>query len=215
MTRMDDRHRTDAVTIGDTRTLRTTSRGRLAHLGDLAHVQIADGEPDLRGWEVKGPAGRRVGTVSDLLVDTGAMKVRYLEVELDPPTAREMAHASGDTDPRIKASRHALVPIGIARLDQRHERVYLGAGAAQLIGLPEPEGRDLTREYERALVRWYGVDERARAGDGADGGQDDLSSDRFYEQPYFDEHACFGPRRRAGESSFYIIPANSTNVAMS
>ena len=111
MTRMDDRHRTDAVTIGDTRTLRTTSRGRLAHLGDLAHVQIADGEPDLRGWEVKGPAGRRVGTVSDLLVDTGAMKVRYLEVELDPPTAREMAHASGDTDPRIKASRHALVPI--------------------------------------------------------------------------------------------------------
>lgn len=59
-----------------------------AHHGRLVHLEgsgykVAEGDPDVRGWAVIGQDGRRIGEVDDLLVDTHAMKVRYLEVRLD------------------------------------------------------------------------------------------------------------------------------------
>lgn len=66
--------RTDAVTLGATDSLDTTSTVRLAHLGELDDCEIADGEPDIRGWDVKGADGRMLGEVADLLVDTGAIR---------------------------------------------------------------------------------------------------------------------------------------------
>lgn len=44
---------------------------------------IAEGGPDIRGWSVVGSDGRRIGTVHDLLVDTGSRQVRSLDVALD------------------------------------------------------------------------------------------------------------------------------------
>jgi len=201
-----------AVTIGDTRTRRSASSGRLAHLGDLADVEVAPGEPDLRGWEVRGPLEHRVGKVLELLIDAGAMKVRYLEVKLDQAAAAEVARTAGDTDSRSGACRCAIVPIGLARLDRWRRRVYLSFGAAQLIGLPERERREPTREFERAVARGYGLQEpgdpAAGVSPGADrGGAHESSPDRFYEAAHFDECVCFGPRRRFGESSTYIVPA--------
>ena len=210
---MDRTHATSddaaTVTLGDARTLRTTSSGRLARLGDLTQVGIVDGEPDIRGWEVKGPLGNRVGEVSELLVDTGAMAVRYLEVRFDVEVAQRVADAAGDTDPRVEPSRYALVPIGIARLDPEHSRVYLAAGAAQLVGLPPSERHGLTRKYERTLLGAYGLDAREDGGDraaGVDGAGDEHSDEHFYDKPCFDEHTCFGPRRRADESPTYLVP---------
>lgn len=203
------------VRLGATRTLNTTSTGRLARLGDVTDVRIADGEPDVRGWTVKGPAGNRVGKVGDLILDTGAMKVRYLEVQLDKDVAEAVARSGGETDPRIAPSRYALVPIGIARLDRAHARVYLSAGAVDLIGLPEPERRVPSREHEQAVVRGYGLGTREggrmpESPDAAAHGDD--PSDRFYDEAHFDENAFFGPRRRAGESSAYIIPATAREI---
>lgn len=52
-------------------------------LSHLHNYRISEGDPDVRGWEVFGADGRKMGEVDDLLVDTEALKVRYLDVSLD------------------------------------------------------------------------------------------------------------------------------------
>ena len=52
-------------------------------LKDLHDHKITQGDPDVRGWDVIAADGRRIGEVEDLLVDTDAGQVRFLEVELD------------------------------------------------------------------------------------------------------------------------------------
>lgn len=53
-------------------------------LRDLSRYKVADGDADVRGWDVFGRDGVRVGTVDDLLVDPAAEQVRYLAVRLSP-----------------------------------------------------------------------------------------------------------------------------------
>lgn len=55
----------------------------IAPLRSLHNHRIHQSDPDVRGWEVYGADGRRIGRVDDLLVDTEAMKTRYLAVTLD------------------------------------------------------------------------------------------------------------------------------------
>ncbi|MBG0561550.1 PRC-barrel domain-containing protein [Actinoplanes aureus] len=54
--------------------------GTLTPLSDTGQV-VADPEQDLRGRTVIDSAGEKVGTVTDLLVDTAANAVRFLRVE--------------------------------------------------------------------------------------------------------------------------------------
>ena len=55
----------------------------LKPLSRLHAYEIVEGDPDVRGWAVVGADGKQVGEVSDLLVDTEAGKVRYLDVAVD------------------------------------------------------------------------------------------------------------------------------------
>ncbi|MBW8874598.1 MAG: PRC-barrel domain-containing protein [Acidobacteria bacterium] len=55
----------------------------LKPLSRLHAYEIVEGDPDVRGWAVVGADGRKVGEVSDLLVDTDAGRVRYLDVAVD------------------------------------------------------------------------------------------------------------------------------------
>lgn len=97
---------------------------RLTPLENLDDCKVAEGDPDVRGWDVTGADGERVGRVNDLVVDTAAMRVRYLDVTLD-----ERAGGSGD--------RHVLIPIGGARLDDADDAVRLDyLDAAQLSAFP-------------------------------------------------------------------------------
>ncbi len=50
----------------------------------LHGYEIAEGDPDVRGWIVLGADGKAAGEVSDLLVDVEAGRVRYLDVRIDP-----------------------------------------------------------------------------------------------------------------------------------
>ncbi len=61
----------------------TPGAGAVVPLSELSGHKVADDDPDVRGWEVVAADGRRVGTVDDLLVDRGAMRVRYLDVVLE------------------------------------------------------------------------------------------------------------------------------------
>ena len=73
---------------------------RLVRLKDLGSWDVAEGEPDIRGWEVRTVGGRDLGKVKELLVDPDAGEVVMIDVDL-----------SG-TD------RHALVPLRIVEIDR-------------------------------------------------------------------------------------------------
>jgi PRC-barrel domain len=64
-------------------------------LSRLHNYRISEGDPDVRGWEVLGADGRKIGEVDDLLVDTEALRVRYLNVNLDSDLFGEEAGTSG------------------------------------------------------------------------------------------------------------------------
>ena len=51
-------------------------------LTELPTLRVADRARDVRGWEVRGRDGRRLGTVADLLVDIERLKADALLVSL-------------------------------------------------------------------------------------------------------------------------------------
>jgi len=75
-----------------------------ARISELGDYRVSDEDPDPRGWSVVGRDGTDIGRVEDLIVDTAAMKVRYLDITV------EHAAASGGSRARIPASRVDLDP---------------------------------------------------------------------------------------------------------
>lgn len=78
----------------------------LIPLRSLPAYRIADGAPDVRGWNVVTGDGTGVGIVHDLVVDTEAETIRYIVI------------ADGEAPA-------ALVPVGYSRVDRRNQRVEL------------------------------------------------------------------------------------------
>jgi hypothetical protein len=152
--------------------------GELAPLSSLKDYMIADPLPDIRGWMVTLPDGWKVGKVDDLLVDTDALAVRYIEVKVDH-------HALGtDEDTWM------LVPIGAARVDDENDVIIVDrlpkAGLAEAPrfarGLP-------SREQERALSDYYGPSTRDAGGRG---------------ERLFDQRRFWGGRRQGKEAPAYL-----------
>jgi uncharacterized protein (TIGR02271 family) len=152
------------------------SSRRVVPLDDLDNYEVADNDPDVRGWDVIASDSRRIGKVDDLLVDTEALKVRYLNVEVD----KELRGSDRD--------RHVLIPIGHAQLDEKDDRVFVsGVAADDVRSLPAYEGR-LDRQYEDSL--------RTRFGTTATAGSPD-----YYADSHFDDARFYGARRgRGGEA---------------
>ena len=139
---------------------------RVVPLDDLDDFKVAEGDPDVRGWEVIASDGRKIGEVDQLLVDTAAMKVRYLDVDLDDDLL--------DTD----EDRHVLIPIGYARLDEEHDRIHVDEMASnQVTGVPVYTHEPLTREYEVTVARSYDPAYTA--------GGSDLYTHRLYDEDRF------------------------------
>jgi hypothetical protein len=184
---------------------------QIAPLKELKDYKVAKEDPDVRGWKVLGRDGRTVGEVHDLLVDTGAMRVRYLDVELDrdllatapavpgvatPGTAGVVgAYAAPGMagagpvldrgDGRHPKGHHVLVPIGSARLDEDHDRVYLeGMDSHDAALLPLYDHKAFSRDYETGLRQRF---DRNYA----------PAADRdFYAGDLYDDERFYGPRRR-------------------
>lgn len=109
--------------------------GRIAPLSDLNDYEVADGYPEIRGWEVRDSSDRSIGRVHDLLVDVGALRVRYLDVELAPKFAAS------------EADRRVLIPVESVDLDGTGDQVLLpGIEAAQVRGLVPHARRGIARE---------------------------------------------------------------------
>ena len=149
---------------------------RVIPLDQLDDFEVAEGDPDIRGWDVHTADGRRIGEVDDLLVDRLAMKVRYLDVDLDDEVDR-----SGE-------DRHILVPIGYARLDEADDRVVVDSlTRADLEAMPLYDHAPVTREYETRLR------------DRFDRGRElPTTADDFYASDIYDPDRFYGPRRGSG-----------------
>jgi hypothetical protein len=113
-----------------------------ARLDSLDDIQVAEDDPDPRGWTVLDREGERLGRVDHLLGDIRSMKVRYFVVELD----RELTDGSD----------RMLVPAGHASLDRDHDQVVVRAVDRDRIGgAPGWSGSRLDREHERRVVGWF------------------------------------------------------------
>jgi ribosomal 30S subunit maturation factor RimM len=75
--------------------------------------QVAGEDP--RGWDVVTADGHELGEVSELLMDPGAMKARFLDVAVDEKKL--------DLEP---VDRHILLPADRVRLDRNKKRVVVG-----------------------------------------------------------------------------------------
>lgn len=78
---------------------------KYTHLVELggSDYEIVDGEPDIRGWDVKNKVGLKIGEVDELLFDPQTRKVRYIVVDVK--------NSELDTE-----QKKILVPIGTAVL---------------------------------------------------------------------------------------------------
>jgi sporulation protein YlmC with PRC-barrel domain len=118
----------------------------LVRLRDAKNFDVAHGDQDIRGWEVRTPDDRKIGKVEELIVDTAERRVRYLDVKVDRKAL------SIDEDRRV------LVPISAVSLRGDGKDVLLERLPVQgLAGVPEYRGDDITPEYEASLRNYYGA----------------------------------------------------------
>ena len=142
----------------------------LRRLRDLTDFEVADDNPDVRGWTVRGNDGQALGIVHELIADVEALKVRYLDVELD-----SRFHIN-------EHENHILLPIGAASLDEDGDNVFVPALNAELVlNYPPYVEIQITREYEEAMLRALG--------------KEPATSPRFYEQESFDANSFYNRRR--------------------
>jgi photosynthetic reaction center H subunit len=118
-----------------------TEEIRLRRLSELDDYEVADHDPDPRGWELVGAAGEEIGRIEDLVVDPQAMKARYFEVELK-------GDVIGDAD-------HALIPVGYARLDATHNRVRVDTLDRGAVGTLPRYRESFDDEYEDRIERHF------------------------------------------------------------
>jgi sporulation protein YlmC with PRC-barrel domain len=169
---------------------RTTSGagGALVHLKDMKDFKFSDERPDPRGWDVRTADGTKLGKVEDMLFDTEAQRVRYLEVAVDKDVAKQ---AGRD---------YALVPVGTARLDDEHDDVIVNLSAAELGGVPAYDRRTFSRDYETSLRSYLRDRPRAAGSAGAAAGAS-VAGDRdadFYASPDYDDRSFFARRGGSG-----------------
>lgn len=78
----------------------------LQRLHELRDYDVAEGNVDVRGWEVRTIDGQALGTVNDLIVSVAELRVRYLDID-------------------VQGGGHALIPIEAAQLDNERDDVVV------------------------------------------------------------------------------------------
>ncbi|MDO7885831.1 hypothetical protein [Hymenobacter cheonanensis] len=92
----------------------------LRRLRDLPSFELATGDPDPRGWAVRGRDGHAFGLVDELLVDPISQRVLYLNVLLENGLPGMLAPGP-HTDQRI------LLPLSAVDLDAEGRSVFVTA----------------------------------------------------------------------------------------
>lgn len=149
---------------------------RVYPLDELDDYEVADHDPDVRGWAVYSADGLEVGEVEELLVDPAARKVRYLAVDLK-------ADAGSPNAPR-----KVVVPIGAARLREEDDNVVLDSMQAS-------EVATLPAYRDDAFDDAYETDLRARFARGTTGTPLRTGEVAWYDHELYDDSRFYGNRR--------------------
>lgn len=145
---------------------------RIIPLDELDDYEVAEGDPDVRGWHVYARDGVKIGEVDELLVDTEELKVRYLDVELEQGRSE-------------REDRHVLIPVGFARLDETDDHILINAlDSAALLALPLYSQEPLTRDYEAELLKEFPTEIRHP-----------VNPSDLYSGDVYDEDRFYGARR--------------------
>jgi hypothetical protein len=159
----------------------------LCRLHDTSKYTVAEDDPDVRGWEVVGSDGAKIGRVDDLIIDPQAKKVRYLDVEVDNNFISQ------------QQGKYLLIPIGMADLHEKDDQIVVhNISAGTLANHSFHSGGPITREYEESV-------RTSMAGSSINADPKGFGSigNSFYNQSSFDEdkfHSAF--RARRGQRGF-------------
>jgi sporulation protein YlmC with PRC-barrel domain len=137
----------------------------LKRLSSLDKSQREEFQPDIRGWNVLGQKGYKLGIVSDLWIDMDEMAIRYTEVDTE-------------------FNQRVLIPIGLIALNTKEQFVVaVDLKKDELPNLPPFEGDKVTRDYETKLRTSY-----------LPKGTTSVNAADFYNHSIFDERSLFGVR---------------------
>ena len=84
-----------------------SERDQLVPMSTLESWTVSEGEPDIRGWEVRTIGGRRLGAVGDLLIDDAAGEVVFLDIDLS------------------SSDRHTFVPVRVVLIDRARQLILM------------------------------------------------------------------------------------------
>jgi len=150
---------------------------------DRSDFEIVNGEPDIRGWDVKNVNGQKIGEVEELIVDARQKKVRYMVVDLDSKELK-LDH------------RKVLIPIGLAELHEKDDDVILpNIQAEQFRSLPEYDKNSLNPETERRICASLG-----RSADTMTTSNVDEHHPEFYKHEYFNDDNLYKHRLHEAQS---------------
>lgn len=147
----------------------------LVRLKDFSGYEVADGNPDVRGWEVFTLDGVRFGVVEELIVDTAKMKVRYLDIDVDQ-------NIEGVTD-----DKHLLVPIGVASIDEKEDIIHIRTIETTTILKTPPYKGAISKDYEDEIREHYYPEQKTEVRD---------SERDYYDEDWYDEEKFYKARRR-------------------
>jgi hypothetical protein len=92
----------------------------LRRLRDLPTFELVAGDPDPRGWAVRGRDGHAFGTVDELLVDLVSQRVLYLNVVLE-------TGLPGIPPPGPHTDQRILLSLSVVNLDTDGNSVFITA----------------------------------------------------------------------------------------
>jgi sporulation protein YlmC with PRC-barrel domain len=171
----------------------TDKNRRLQELGG-SDFEIAKGQPDIRGWEVRDTSGRKIGKVNELIFDSRANKVRYIVVSVLDSKELELE------------KRTVMIPIGMALLQPKDDDVILkNITPFQLRALPLYNKDHLGTKAEKDISTVFGrTDVKGGASDA------DVEPD-FYNHDHFKEDDMYRTDREiSGTDKHASTTADST-----
>lgn len=122
-------------------------RSYLYPLGEVKDFEIADKNPDVRGWDLLGNDGIKFGKVKELIIDTQAMKVRYLDVDINSKLIDD--HMD---------DLHVLIPVGMVILNKDDKNVIvpkLNVESLKTYPIYRREPVYVLRDYERSVRDFF------------------------------------------------------------
>lgn len=140
--------------------------------------EMADGQPNIRGWDVLDETGQRIGEVEELIFDVQSRKVRYIVLDLEGNLM--------DLD-----ARNVLIPIGLVELHDEDDNLILrNVTADQLRNLPEFRDDAFNDDTETNTRKVFDSSFAGVTGVGGTAGAQG-NWDAFYEHEYYNDRKLY------------------------